>query len=538
MTDELDRVKAALSERYAIERELGSGGMATVYLAGDLKHERQVAIKVLRPDLAAAVGSVRFLREIRITARLNHPHILSLIDSGEADGLLYYVMPYVSGGSLRRQLGGSATIRLDIAVHIAGQVASALDHAHRQGVIHRDVKPENILFSEGHAIVADFGIAKAVSSVGRESLTRTGVPLGTPGYMSPEQTTAIMELDERTDVYGLGCVVYEMLVGETPGLWPTEEALRLGRFVDATPEHRERLDGLPGRVEQALVKALAVRPADRFQGPGEFADALIAATDSNARFSESELREIIGRAAELEAQTPTRGSALSIGGVEQVAAEVGIPPERVREAIAELEGRSRSPSVQRPPPPVVVQQPKKLKVERTVHREVPESAYVTMVDEIRATIRETGHVNLFFAGSLVWSTSASGEVGRNIYITITPQAGRTHIRIEENLELTGSKVLAPIFGSIGGGLLGITLSVFLGGSDWAMIIPAGLLAFWGGYLSANTIIRNDAARRRPQLEGLADRLAVLAEQAGAARDSSIRALEGPAAADELPGQAR
>jgi serine/threonine protein kinase len=538
MTDELDRVKAALSERYAIERELGSGGMATVYLASDLKHERQVAIKVLRPDLAAAVGSERFLREIRITARLNHPHILSLIDSGEADGLLYYVMPYVSGGSLRRQLSRAATIRLDIAVHIAGQVASALDHAHRQGVIHRDVKPENILFSEGHAIVADFGIAKAVSSAGRETLTRTGVPLGTPGYMSPEQTTAIMELDERTDVYGLACVVYEMLVGETPGLWPAEEALRLGRFVDATPEHRERLDGLPGRVEQAMVKALAVRPADRFHGPGEFAEALTAATESKARFSDSELREIIGRAAELEAQTPTKGSALSIGGVEQVAAEVGIPPERVREAIAELEGRSRAASVQRPPPPVVVQQPKKLQVERTVEREVPDSAYVTLVDEIRATIRDTGHVNLFFAGSLVWSTSASGDAGRNIHITITPQAGRTHIRIEENLELVGSKVLAPILGSLGGGLLGITLSVFLGGSDWAMIIPAGLLAFWGGYLTANTIIRSDAARRRPQLEGLADRLAVLAEQAGAARGPSIRALEGPAPTDELRGQER
>ncbi|UCC49393.1 MAG: serine/threonine protein kinase, partial [Gemmatimonadota bacterium] len=270
MTNASDRVRAALAGRYAIERELGSGGMATVYLARDFKHGRKVAVKVLRPELAVALGSDRFLHEIRITAQLNHPHILPLLDSGEADGLLYYVMPYVAGGSLRGLLIRERRLPLDAAVRITQQVALALEHAHRLGVVHRDVKPENILFSEGHAVVADFGIAKAVSTAGPESLTRSGFSVGTPGYMSPEQATRIADLDERTDVYSLACVVYEMLVGETPALWPMEEAQRLGRFIDAPPKHRECLDGLPGRVEQVLVRALAVRPADRFASPVEF----------------------------------------------------------------------------------------------------------------------------------------------------------------------------------------------------------------------------------------------------------------------------
>ncbi|NIN71703.1 MAG: protein kinase, partial [Gemmatimonadetes bacterium] len=260
MTDDSERIEAALADRYAIERGLGSGGMATVYLARDLKHGRQVAVKVLRPEVAAAVGSDRFLREIGVAARLNHPHILPLLDSGEADSFLYYVMPHVAGGSLRRRLADEARLPLEAVLRIARQVASALDLAHRHGVVHRDVKPENILFSEGLAVVADFGIAKAVSAAEREVLTRTGVPLGTPGYMSPEQAMGVAELDERTDVYSLGCVVYEMLTGGTPVVLPSPDDARLGRFLDAPPEHRERLDGLPGRIEQTLVKALAARP--------------------------------------------------------------------------------------------------------------------------------------------------------------------------------------------------------------------------------------------------------------------------------------
>ncbi|NIQ27752.1 MAG: protein kinase, partial [Gammaproteobacteria bacterium] len=216
MVDLLVQIKTALAPRYEVEREIGSGGMATVYRARDSRHERQVAVKVLRSQLAAALGSDRFLREIRITARLNHPHILPLLDSGEAAGFLYYVMPYVAGGSLRRRLSDPRALALDDALRIARQVATALDYAHRHQVIHRDVKPENILFSEGLAVVADFGIARAVTAAGPERLTRSGMPVGTPGYMSPEQAMGITELDERTDVYSLGCVTYEMLVGATP----------------------------------------------------------------------------------------------------------------------------------------------------------------------------------------------------------------------------------------------------------------------------------------------------------------------------------
>jgi serine/threonine protein kinase len=394
MTDDIDRVRGALTGRYAIERVLGSGGMATVYLARDLKHERDVAVKVLRPELAEAVGPGRFLREIRITAQLNHPHILPLLDSGEADGSLFYVMPYVAGGSLRGHLSRGAPTPLDVALRIAQQVAAALEHAHRHGVVHRDVKPENILFSEGLAVVADFGIAKAVSAAGPDSLTRTGVPLGTPGYMSPEQAAAIAEFDERTDVFGLACVVYEMLVGETPGLWPTEEALRLGRFVDASPEHRQRLDELPGRAEQALVKALAVRPGQRFATPVEFADALTAAAAGSVKLSDSQVRKILERAAELEATQPTMEGALSIGAVEQVAADVGIPPELVRQAAREL---ARPAGLEVPEPvETTARLPERhrdrVAIDRTVEWEIQESEYEALVNEIQGTLGIVGHV--------------------------------------------------------------------------------------------------------------------------------------------------
>ena len=342
MTEVLDRIKAALGDRYTIEREIGSGGMATVYLAQDLRHKRSIALKVLRPELALAVASDRFLREITITAQLNHPHILPLLDSGQADGLLFYVMPYAAGGSLRRCLSRDRPLPLDEALRITREVAAAIDHAHRHGVIHRDIKPENILFSEGLAMVADFGIAKAISAAGPAQLTRTGVALGTPGYMSPEQALGIVTLDGRTDIYSLACVVYEMIIGATPIFWPTDEALRLRRLVDAPADHRERLNLLPGRVEQALVRALALRPDDRFRSSIEFAEALVTGSLPGVKLSDGQVQAIIGRAAQLQAEHKTEERVLSIGAVEQIAAEVGIPPEHVRQALRELEWASGS----------------------------------------------------------------------------------------------------------------------------------------------------------------------------------------------------
>jgi serine/threonine-protein kinase len=222
-------LEAALAERYTLRHMLGRGGMATVYLADDRKHQREVAVKVLRRDLAATLGAERFLKEIQIVARLTHPHILALHDSGEAAGFLYYVMPYIDGGSLRRQLEERRCPPRGEALEIALPVADALSYAHRKGIFHRDIKPETSL-SQGHPIVADFGIAKALSTAGAANLTRTGFPLGTPGYMSPEQAAGMTDLDERSDVYSLAVVIYEMLTGEIPGRWPTEDAVRAGRF--------------------------------------------------------------------------------------------------------------------------------------------------------------------------------------------------------------------------------------------------------------------------------------------------------------------
>jgi serine/threonine protein kinase len=213
--------------------------MAIVYLADDLKHHRRVALKILRPELAAVLGTERFLREIETVARLNHPHILPLHDSGECGGVLYFVMPFIDGVSLRLRLEGGRRLGVDQALAIAAPVADALSYAHRMGVLHRDVKPENILFSQGHPIVADFGIAKAISTAGGANLTHAGLALGTPGYMSPEQAAGLTDLDERSDVYSLAIVIYEMLVGEVPGSWPMEDALSPGQFIKV-PASRAR----------------------------------------------------------------------------------------------------------------------------------------------------------------------------------------------------------------------------------------------------------------------------------------------------------
>ena len=275
-SEPLERLNAALAGRYALAHELGSGGMATVYLADDLKHHRPVAVKVLRPELASVLGPERFLREVEIAARLNHPHILALYDSGEADGFLYYVMPYVKGESLRHRLEREQQLPIDEALGITRQIASALDHAHAQDVIHRDVKPENILLYEGEAMVADFGIALATSAAAGERLTQTGLAVGTPEYMSPEQSVGERALDARSDVYSLACVLYEILAGEPPYTGRTAQAVIAKRLTDPVPAVRRLRTTVPAAVEQALMKALAKTPADRFASTGAFAEALTA----------------------------------------------------------------------------------------------------------------------------------------------------------------------------------------------------------------------------------------------------------------------
>jgi serine/threonine protein kinase len=263
----------ALADRYAVERPLGRGGMATVYLAEDLKHRRKVAVKVMRPELTAALEADRFLREIEIAAKLNHPHIIALYDSGTADGLLFYVMPHITGESLRQKLERERQLSIDETLRITAHVASALDHAHARGLVHRDIKPENILLHEGEAMVADFGIALAVSAAGTERLTQVGMSLGTPEYMSPEQAAGDRDVDARSDVYSLGCVCYEMLAGEPP-YTGTARALIVKHIVDPVPGVRRLRDAIPVGIEQALTRALAKAPADRFASAGEFATAL------------------------------------------------------------------------------------------------------------------------------------------------------------------------------------------------------------------------------------------------------------------------
>jgi serine/threonine protein kinase/WD40 repeat protein len=263
----------ALSDRYAIERELGRGGMANVYLALDLRLNRRVALKVLRPELAAMLGKERFLREVQIAAQLSHPHILPLHDSGEAESQLFYAMPYVDGGSLRERLDRDSQLSLEETLRIAQAVGSALDYAHRQGVVHRDIKPENILLHGDEPLVADFGVALALSSAGGERLTETGFSLGTPAYMSPEQATGGRRLDGRSDQYSLACVIYEMLAGEPPYTGPSAQAIIAKRFSEPIP-HVSVLRAVPAGVEAAIMRALSKSPADRFATVGEFSKAL------------------------------------------------------------------------------------------------------------------------------------------------------------------------------------------------------------------------------------------------------------------------
>ena len=273
MHDAVTQMKSPFAGRYTIERELGRGGMAAVYRARDLRHDRTVALKVLHRELAASMGAERFAREIRLLAGLHHPHILPLFDSGEYEGAVFYVVPCVEGESLRRRLEREKHLQLDEAIRITREVADALDHAHRNGVIHRDIKPENILLEEGHAIVADFGVARAVTRSVDESQTTAGMAVGTPAYMSPEQASGERELDGRSDQYSLACVLYEMLAGTPPFSGTTPRATIARRFTEAPPSlRRER--NVAESLDRAIRRALSPVPADRFRDVLAFAKAI------------------------------------------------------------------------------------------------------------------------------------------------------------------------------------------------------------------------------------------------------------------------
>lgn len=278
MIDPFAELNAALADRYVIDRELGRGGMALVYLARDVKHERFVALKTLRPEIALALGRERFLREIKLAARLQHPNILPVYDSGDAGSTLFYVMPYVEGESLRDRLEREPQLPLDEALQITREVADALSYAHSHDVVHRDIKPENIMLSGGHAIVADFGIARAVDAAGGDKLTETGLAIGTPAYMPPEQSAGTGKVDRRSDIYSLACVLYETLAGQPPFTGPTAQAIMARHSLDAVPRLKIVRDAIPDDLEGVIERALEKVPADRYQTSGEFIKALTAAS--------------------------------------------------------------------------------------------------------------------------------------------------------------------------------------------------------------------------------------------------------------------
>ena len=288
MTALLARLQASLADRYAIDSAVGRGGMATVFLAVDLKHQRSVAIKVLHPELATSLGVERFLREIGIAAGLNHPHILALYDSGQAEDLLYYVMPYIEGETLRGRLQREGQLSIADTIRITSEIAEALGYAHSRGVVHRDIKPENIMFSAGRALVADFGIARALTAATLEPLTAAGAIVGTPAYMSPEQATGSGQLDGRSDIYSLGCVVYEMLTGSVPFTGLTAQAVMARHSIDIAPPIRSVRPTVPDALERAVLTALAKVPADRFATAAQFAGALAARAEPTAEGAEGQ----------------------------------------------------------------------------------------------------------------------------------------------------------------------------------------------------------------------------------------------------------
>jgi len=503
-----EALRAALPKRYEIRRIVGRGGMATVYVADDVRHERPVAVKVLHPELAASIAAERFLKEIRFAAQLTHPHVLTLHDSGEAEGFLYYVMPYVDD-SLRALLDRDGRLAPGRALELTCEVADALGYAHRNGIVHRDVKPENILLAEGHAVVADFGVARAISTAGGDRMTRTGFPVGTLGYMSPEQAAGRSELDERTDIYSLACVTFEMLIGEPPGMWVTEEAGRLARFIDAPDRQRQALDALPGSLESALVRAMRLRPEERYMTAGEFAEALEAALSGKKVYSEVEAQRIVRRAAEIEASQTRRDEALSLGGIEQLAAEVGIAPELVRDA-------ARQDALPAPPPP----DPKRgiekggifgytgrIELERTIGVETSPETYALLVEDIREAIGRPGTLNETLSQSLSWEHRGGlRKSSPKIKVQVSPRRGKTRIKVTE---LPGSDRTASTAGAITTASL-VALVVMSAGAyadaegiGVLLGMVGSWLAVYGGF---RAWFRSRIRRKSKLLAGLLDRL--------------------------------
>ena len=513
-------LQAALAERYELRRVLGRGGMATVYLAYDRKHHREVALKVLLPGLAAFLGVERFLKEIEIAARLTHPHVMALYDSGEAGGFLYYVMPHIEGGSLRQELAAG---RLGAArmLAVAAPVADALAYAHRMGVLHRDIKPENILFSQGHPIVGDFGIAKAIVTAGGANLTRTGFPVGTPGYMSPEQAAGLTDLDPSTDVYSLAVVLYEMLVGELPGRWPTEDAVRAGRFLEAAPAHRTCLAETGVAIEGALVRGLAIRHDQRTATPRALLDELLGKPAApRRRFSGDEVQEIVKRASEIEATSPTASGAMTIGGVEALAAEVGIAPETVRAAAQAVPARAAAVTPARHSR--VIGGPTKILFERVVDGELPETEYSALVEEIRRVVGQVGMVSQL-GRSFSWSTARGLASRRDLEVAVSVRGGRTRIAVQENLGQLAGAVFGGIGGGMGGGGMGPIMGIVMGALHAPALLPV-IVPLWLAttFVVARTVFSRTSRGRERELELLADRLAAIVRDVVAEQRPALR----------------
>jgi tRNA A-37 threonylcarbamoyl transferase component Bud32 len=489
-----------LSGRYDLEEVVGRGGMATVYRAHDPKHGRRVAVKVLRSDLGEAIGPERFLREIEIAARLTHPNILPLYDSGDAEGQLYYVMPFVEDESLRGLLDRVRLMDTKGAIEIARRVADALDHAHRQGIVHRDIKPENILLPGGQPVVADFGIAKAASGATSDAgLTRTGYALGTPGYMSPEQAAGLLDLGPTTDVYSLGVVTYEMLVGALPRAWVTPDYLAEGRFVGAASEHRTQLDRLPPGMERALVHALALRPEERFPSPGEFAAALESPETLSAP----------ARPLPVPAVAPVSPAPSARPDVERSDASVS-PAEQTRAVAADAGGG-------------FLGAPATLVSERALDGEVVPEELDYLLEEVRAAFRVMGHTG-GTDRTLIWTSRRPKDTGKetvadhifdsddevpDVLLRVGVRGGKTHIRLEHRLGGAAGGIFGGIMGGGGAGGLGAVFGVGLAAMQLPLELVFAIATGWvgGTYLLSRSIYVAVVRSKRRALEDLAERLA-------------------------------